>query len=130
MLAPTVWTPSLARTLVASSPSGALRGVTVARTALSWPSKAAVEQLDYTLDLTAWLADGADSAVSLVVAIAPSGNVQDLAIVWQLLLNGRAIILLGGGQPGLAYLVTLQVATTNGRIALFDIALQMTADPA
>ena len=129
MTAPTTWTPSLERTVAAPAGGPLPAGLSYVQAPLSWPPKASVEDLDYTLGLTAWLADAGDTAASFTIAIAPSGSAGDLAVAWQEVLAGNATVLLTGGRPGVDYVVSVEITTTAGRVALFDVGLPMTTDP-
>ena len=129
MTAP-VLTPSPARTVHVGLTAGtANHGVRVAAMPLSWPDKAAIETLDYSLDLSAWLGDaGADTiAGSVICAAAPTGTASDLVLVVAATTPaGLATLLISGGQAELDYLVSFLVTTAAGRTALFEVSLRIT----
>lgn len=123
-------TASPARTVLAPpSSSPTLRGVTVnTPLLLRWPSKAPLEVLDYTLNLSAWLADGADSVSGLVPGVAPAADPYDLHVISWELTNSSATVLLANGLPDTDYLVSLLVLTQAGRTALFELSIHITDD--
>ena len=123
------WTPSPGRTVTPVSPT-LLRNIHVAQIALAWPAKAAAERLDYSIDLTAWLADAGDTLATVVYSVAPATDPLDLAAAWQQVAGPMATVFLINGRPNVAYLISALVTTGQGRAATFDIALQMTPDVA
>ena len=112
-----VWTPSAGRTVSLIIPTP-LRGISAALVALSWPQKASADNLDYPLDLSAWLADADDMLRRFTLQISAGGaplDEQDLAAVWVSVIGGMPVALLSGGKPGVTYTATLIHTTTGGR---------------
>ena len=125
------WTPSAARTVApAVAANSSLRGITVAAVAPAWPAKASVELLDYTVDMTNWLADASDTLLGVDVSTSPNASALDLAVLWSSVISNNATLFLGAGQPNASYVVSVQIRTKAGRVALFDITLPITADAA
>ena len=118
------WTPSAARTAVVVEPPGLqLRGVTVAPLPLTWPVKAPVEQLDYSLDLTQWLADSDDQLLTASATVSPAAAATDLGIVWCSIINGDVVVFLGGGTENTTYVVLVSIQSAEGRVAVFPVSL-------
>jgi|SaaInlStandDraft_4_1057021.scaffolds.fasta_scaffold217779_2 hypothetical protein len=78
------------------------------------------ENLDYSIDLTAWLATG-DSIISTTASAAPSGltvgvtgSTTSVPKVW-----------LSGGTDGTEYQITALMTTNAGRIKEVDFKLKV-----
>lgn len=99
------------------------RGVTPVP-CLMWPGKPAADTLDYTLQLTRWLADGSDSLTGTpTIAISPSGDATPLDFGAPAV-NGTLITwIVSGGVSGTVYTVTASIETTAGRSASFGLLL-------
>ena len=81
--------------------------------ALAWPEKSAGDVLDYSADLTVFLADVQDTIASVTASISPSGP----TLSKEGTPNGlQATCWVGGGTVGTIYVLTLIVTTTAGRI--------------
>ena len=130
IVAPTNWTASALRTIVwPQYAGGGTRFSLPAMLPAIWPSKNAGDQLDFALDLDAWLADEGDQLVGIDAAVAAAdGSVEptDLAVVWSTILGGRPTVMLSAGRPGIAYLVTLTLSTLQGRRVQVPVRLAVT----
>ena len=122
----TAWTPSLARTVCVAAPRP-LRALTVGGRPLFWPPKAPAAHLDYSVDLTAWLADGDDTIATADASIAPSASPYDLGCLWVAPIGSGVTLFLTGGQSATRYAVSVLVTTAAGRVALFEVALTTTS---
>lgn len=109
-------TPSALRTLVlADFQPSASYGVVLAAPALLWPSKQPAETLDYSLDVSAFLADAGDELAQVTVSTSPA-NPGDLAPVLLQVGTGVITAMLAGGQPGTDYGVQIELTTAQGRV--------------
>lgn len=118
----TTWSPSPART-VAIVPPRPLRGVRVAQLLPAWPSKASAEQLDFTLDLSCWMADAEDCLAAAQVAVLPAGAPCNLGIIWSTAAGQAVVLLAAGGVAGTVYQVAITVTTSIGRTGYWLVLL-------
>ncbi len=116
------WSPSAARTL-AIAPLQPLRGVRPAQPRLVWPAKASVELLDFSLDLSGWMADAGDSVADATVEVTPAGGETDLGIVWDTAAGQVVVLAAAGGTAGTCYQVSIAVTTVIGRTGFWLVAL-------
>lgn len=116
------WTASASRTVLVQPPQP-LRGVRPVALPLAWPGKAAVETLDFTLDLSAAMADAADSICSVSASVTPAEVSTDLGIVWIEILTQGVVLTTAGGTAGTTYEIGLTVRTAAGRTAFFLVDL-------
>lgn len=120
--------PSLDRTLAVGTYVGiAPRGRIASQTPLRWRNKQAGTTLDYSLDLTTYLADaGGDSVLSAVAAISPSqiGSV----LINTVQINGPVItLIIAQGVAGVDYAVAIGVKFASGRYVIFTAGLYVEA---
>ena len=81
----------------------------------SWPLKDPGDLLDYQFDIApALVGNDGDAISTLDIAINPS-NPGDLSLSATSADGTRAVIWLGGGQPGTTYTVSLAIGTQAGR---------------
>ena len=81
---------------------------------LRFPTKDASEVLDYSLDCTRWLRDGADTVASFTVALSPAGA-GDLQLDSKNPPGPVLTAFLSRGLVGAQYAVTFLGVTTGGR---------------
>ena len=117
------WTPSVLRTVDPIPSAAAVARGIGAPSVVSWPTKAPLEILDYTLDLDIWRGDGDDTLVGATASVSPQAQSTDLGIVWLSIIDGNPTLLLGGGTAGITYNVLIEIKTTAGRQAVFLVAL-------
>jgi hypothetical protein len=93
-----------------------------------WPAKEPTDVLDFTVDLSAWLADGGNDLLELVTVTPPSTTPGDIAV--NVLNVGGATVTcwLIAGQGGATYPMEFSVATQQGRTANFDVVLAVLSD--
>jgi hypothetical protein len=104
--------PSVARTIV--PPSRAFGRPLPGREA-RWPSKLPADVLDYTLDISDFLADAADDPVVSVTAVPLAVQAGDVAVT-NLAIEGALLThWLAGGQQRVDYTIEVSVATLAGR---------------
>lgn len=129
---------SAARTVSVFPVGDRRRGVHCAPPWLEWPEKSSAGVLDYTLDLTDWLCDIADTLKPNVatINIFPSGNPADLAASQPVTAAGYLVgCMLAGGLPGVWYCLSIAITTTSGLTEVFlvhiriNFASQATAAP-
>jgi hypothetical protein len=93
-----------------------------------WPAKEPQSTLDYTVDLSAWLADANDTMVSVTVTPLTT-TPGDVAIIPPLVVSGETITCwLVYGQGGASYGFGFSVATYLGRTADFEVSLAVQPD--
>ncbi|MGV4857118.1 phage fiber-tail adaptor protein [Acetobacter senegalensis] len=91
----------------------------------SWPSKVSADTLDYAVDCTSWLKNGADTLGPFSVMVEPEG----LDILWPTVMRnpdtGRvyAVVCLSGGSTGQTYTITFLLTTLLGRTRTTAIQL-------
>jgi hypothetical protein len=106
-------------------------GVSPASPVLFWPVAEPEDDLDYGLDIGAWLNDIQDAVSEVSVSAAPSGAGE--LVLSGLQLSGSLIgLMMAGGVAGRPYYtVRFEVATTGGRSKTWRIGLQIdsTAGP-
>ena len=119
-----VWKPSVARTVTLDAFIPVPRGTTPrVPTTPSWPIKDPFDLLDYQFDITpALVGNDGDAIATLDIAISPA-NPGDLALTATAADGCRAVLWLGGGQPGTTYTVTLTIGTQAGRTIARSVAL-------
>ncbi len=115
-------TPSVARTIVVGS--GAVPSLTygVLAQQLRWPVAEPGASLDYSLDLTAPLADIADTIVSASVAVSPSGA-GEMAVLGLTVTGALLTAILAGGVPGRNYKIKVDVTTGGGDVFEYYVGL-------
>ena len=111
-----LWRPSSARTIVLDTFVPVPRGISPALPPpLSWPAKDPADVLDYQFDITpAFVGNDGDIITSIDAAVSPNepGGVAISTVVAD---GAIAILWLTGGQAGITYVITLSIATINGR---------------
>ena len=115
-VAPHVWKPSNARTVVLDAFVPVPRGsIAIAPPPLTWPVKDPADVLDYQFDISpAMTGNDGDAIATLDVTITPN-NPGDLILNNAQADGNVAVLWLAEGQPGCAYTVTLMITTVNGR---------------
>ena len=123
-----VWKPSVARTITLDAFVPVPRGTTPSVPAPpSWPLKDPADVLDYQFDISpALIANDGDAIGTLDISIFPA-NPGDLALTSATADGSRAVIWLGGGQPGTTYTVTLTIGTLAGRTLARSVLLPVAA---
>lgn len=101
---------SALRTLVVGVPAN----YGVVQPSLRWPMAGPDEVLDYSLDVSALLSDGADTIASATLAVAPSGS-GELTAAALSVIGGVITGWLGPGVAGRNYLVRVVALTLGGR---------------
>jgi len=117
-------TVSTARTIAVPSQGFSAAGALVASPYLVWPTAEPSDTLDYSLDLTAPLADVDDVIATVTLTVAPSGT-GELSYS-RLSVAGDVITWWGaGGVAGRRYLVSVTAATGYGRAFAYVVALNI-----
>lgn len=99
---------------------------------LEWPLKYSADKLEYGVDCTAWLQEGADTLGPISVYASPDG----LSVGWPTIMRdpvtGRvyAVVYLGGGIAGEAYAVTFILKTTQARTKTETVRLSVNSHSA
>ena len=116
-LASHVWKPSIARLVTLDSFVPVPRGsVAIAPPPLSWPTKGPGDVLDYIVDISpAILGNDNDAVATIDVTVAPS-NPGDLIVQSTTADGSRIVLWLAEGQASTIYTITLNIATTSGRV--------------
>lgn len=120
------WLPAPARTIpVPVIASIRFRGLEKYIPSLTWTPKSSIDQLDFTLDPTEWLAGTEDYLLSPIAKVMPSSASVDIVVLWSSLINGMAVIFLGGGQPEQTYSIQVTLTTRQGRsqVVLVEISI-------
>jgi hypothetical protein len=119
-----VWKPSVARTVTLDAFVPVPRGTTsVVPTTPSWPLKDPGDLLDYQFDIgPALIGNDGDAISTLDITLYPA-NPGDLALTSTTADGTRAVLWLGGGQPGTTYTVTLAIGTQAGRTIARSVLL-------
>ncbi len=119
-----VWKPSVARTITLDAFIPVPRGMTPAAPAIpSWPLKDPGDLLDYQFDIApALIGNDGDAISTLDITLYPA-NPGDLALASTIADGTRAVLWLGGGQPGVTYTVTLTIGTQAGRTIARSVLL-------
>jgi hypothetical protein len=84
---------------------------------LEFPQKDPADSLDFTLDITAWLADSGDTIASWAYAqsnINPQASALNIAK--QSTTAPQLTLLIGAGIPATIYQIVFTVTLTSGRI--------------
>jgi hypothetical protein len=123
-----VWKPSVARTITLDAfvpvPRGAIPNVPAMP---SWPLKDPADLLDYQFDIApALIANDGDAIGTLDISVFPA-NPGDLMLTSATADGSRAVVWLGGGQPGTTYTVTLTIGTQAGRTIARSVLLPVAA---
>jgi hypothetical protein len=93
---------------------------------LAWPSKLPLDTLDFSLDLSAWLQDAADT----IVSVAASERSDGLTVATPTSTSGIVTAWLSGGLFRAApYLVDIVVTTVGGRVEDFLITICVSDGP-
>jgi hypothetical protein len=109
------WTPSSARTIALAEFAGSPRpGRETHPPQLRWPAKQPGDVLDYSLDISAWLADATDAPVR-VTATPIAVTLADVAISQVVITGGLVTTWLTGGAPGTDYAINVTIETLAGR---------------
>ena len=106
---------SAARTIIVGSGVNASLNAAVLGDALRWPLAGPGANRDYTLDLTAPLADMVDTLATVSVSVAPSGA-GELRIVSLSATSTLIGLRLAGGVPGRNYTVVVDAVTEGGEV--------------
>lgn len=110
------WRPHAARTLAFAGFHGAaLRGVLAVPPCFLWPYHAAGARLDYSLDVSAWLAVGGDTLAPGGVAAAWLDDPDPATIEDVFCIDGIAGAWISGGLPG-RWRLCLTLTTGQGRV--------------
>ncbi|MBR0649511.1 hypothetical protein GXW78_07560 [Roseomonas terrae] len=90
---------------------------------LRWiEGKDPADEWDYTLDATRWMAEAADTLVSVVVEAAPGDiTIGSTATTPE----GLATVRLSGGQAGTDYGITFTMTTAAGRTLQRTVQLRV-----
>jgi hypothetical protein len=123
-----VWKPSVARTVTLDAFVPVPRGTTSVVPAVpSWPLKDPGDLLDYQFDIApALIGNDGDAISTLDITLCPA-NPGDLALSSTTADGTRAVLWLGGGQPGTTYTVTLTIGTQAGRTIARSVMLPVAA---
>lgn len=113
-------TVSLLRTIAIGQRSS-LYGV-VSAPLRRWPVAEPEDLLDYSLDITALLADVADTVISAQVSVSPSG-LGELAASGLAVAGGVVTLMLGGGVCGRDYVIQIACQTEAARTFGFRVGL-------
>ena len=115
MSATVVWVPSPARTLVLFASAGSTpKGRQITPVPLRWPAKQPGDVLDYSLDISGFLADVEDQPVT-VTATPVSLQLGDISINSITIAGGLITLWLSGGLPGTDYVFEITAQTLAGR---------------
>lgn len=95
---------------------------------LAWPLAYASDDLDYSLDVTASLAEVGDTLETVAVSAAPSGT-GELAVQSVTVAGSIITAMLAGGQPGRRHVVRVVATTLSGRTFEWRPVLQIRATP-
>src|SRR5579875_1470860 len=82
---------------------------------LAWPLAYASDDLDYSLDVTAPLAEVGDTLETVAVSAAPSGT-GEMAVQSVTVAGSVITVMLAGGQPGRRHVVRVVATTLGGRV--------------
>jgi hypothetical protein len=115
---------SAARTIIVGSGVNASLNAAVLGDALRWPLAGPGANRDYTLDLTAPLADMVDTLATVSVSVAPSGA-GELRIVSLSATSTLIGLRLAGGVPGRNYTVVVDAVTEGGEELEYAIGLMI-----
>ena len=123
-LASHVWKPSVARLVTLDSFVPVPRGsVAIAPPPLVWPAKDPGDILDYIVDISpAILGNDNDAVTTIDVTVAPN-NPGDLVVQSTTADGSRIVLWLAEGQASTIYTITLNIATTSGRVLERSILL-------
>jgi hypothetical protein len=116
-------TVSALRTIVIGAPSS-IYGVCPVQPMLQWPMAGPDEVLDYSLDVTAQLADVGDTIAYATISVSPSGT-GELAVGALNVLGNVITAWLSGGVAGRNYLVRIEITTNAARTFQWMIGLLM-----
>jgi hypothetical protein len=83
---------------------------------LSWPILPPESNLDFTLDVTAFVADGGGDPVESFTVVASGGNSTDLVASVAQISGNLLTVWLSGGLVGQVYPVTITATTVAGRV--------------
>lgn len=117
--------PSAARTVAAPVADPGRLANPRALLPLAWPNRAPDDQLDYTLDCTAWLADAADTLAAVTATIVPQDAPTALSPVYLAAVGGLITVWLASGTPGETYTVKLAGTTNGGRAFAFQVSISV-----
>lgn len=119
-----VWKPSAARTVCLDAFVPVPRGaIAVPPAPPSWPLKDPGDLLDYQFDIApALIGNDGDAIATLDITLYPA-NPGDLSLSSTTADGTRAVLWLGGGQPGVTYTVTLTIGTQAGRTIARSVLL-------
>jgi len=111
------WQPSPVRTIaVPTATNLRARSLVPLSVSISWAPKSSADNLDFTLDATDWLAGTGDYLMAPSASVPSATGLQtDLAVLYATLINGMAVIHLGGGAPGTTQQVLVALTTQQGR---------------
>jgi hypothetical protein len=90
---------------------------------LRWPTAQTLNQLDYSLDLTAVLEDDGDTITGANICMAPSTPTLDAQPLFMQVTGGVVTVWIAGGVPGRDSLVQVEVETSGNRVHEFLVSL-------
>jgi len=122
------WQPSPVRTIaVPTATNLRARSLVPLSVAISWAPKSSADNLDFTLDPTAWLAETDDYLASVSAAVpTATGLATDLTVSWATIIAGAAVLFLGGGAPGTSQTVDVTLTTRQARVLNLSIVVAIT----
>ncbi len=123
-MATVAWSPSAARTVTPSTYQ--ISNVSTSLYTplpLQFPAKASADLLDFTLGLSAWLADSGDALSTESLSITPTGNETDVGVVWSTIAGQGVTMALSGGTAGTIYTVAISIVSLAGRRETFVVLL-------
>lgn len=122
---------SPARTLTIAPPS-IIYGIPRPPSPLDWPDAEPDDFLDYSANISKWLADAGDILNSASISVAPSGD-DEMVCTRVVAAGGLITAWLGGGVAGRDYTIKLLIRTLCGRYSEWLIGLTvlrpLTAQP-
>ena len=88
---------------------------------MCWPAADPSDILDYSLDISAWLADAGETVIAFDADVVPAdGSIIEISSV----VNGGVLtVRLGGGTPGITYQVGLTATLGSGERLHRSVAL-------
>ena len=89
---------------------------------MSLPIKDPEDELDYSIDWSPWLLEGADSISTSSWTATPDG----LTIAAESVVGKRTVVWLGGGVSGSTYTIKNRITTSGGRTTtrIFDLIVR------